>query len=118
MKAKDSVMDRFDIAKRIDHILVDNPNAGGLYLSYKIAEQQAEISFKAGIKEVVEWLKENDILCQHNRTHARQLVKYCGDDGISHTEPKLVYDELCLRCKWQAYINKWEVNSNGSSKPM
>jgi len=59
MEAKDTVIDRFRIAKLIDQILVDYPSAGGLYLSYKVAEEQAEISFKAGIREVVEWVEAN-----------------------------------------------------------
>ena len=49
MEAKDTVMDD----KIMVQTITDNPNVP---MGQALIEKQAEISFKAGIKEVVEWL--------------------------------------------------------------
>ena len=59
MKAKDTIMSD----KELSHFGADNipmPEGGQtLFLNITLVlEKQAEISFKAGIKEVVEWLQE------------------------------------------------------------
>ena len=86
MEAKDTVIEVRELARMTQHILADNEWAGELQINRKIAEVQAEISFKAGRdsrkgeieglmalaftdgermgkqdgrREVVEWIKEN-----------------------------------------------------------
>ena len=81
MEAKDTVMDNSQacdaINRGMDRFLseyADNPQFYGerdrkIYDS--IAEAQAEISFKAGIKEVVGWIENNNVFLVHpdNRIH-------------------------------------------------
>ena len=77
MEAKDTVMriedwEQFDLGarKRTNQLAQDtkgNFNAADIEAIYKAAEiakleKQAEISFKAGIKEVTEWLFNNDFV--------------------------------------------------------
>lgn len=52
MKAKDTVMNPQEMAQTII-------GREDLPMGKAIAEEQAEVSFKAGVKEVVRWLEQN-----------------------------------------------------------
>ncbi len=57
MEAKDTV-----IRYQVNHQVVTGSNEWHMIDGYNLgAEAQAEISFKAGIKEVVDWMKENPV---------------------------------------------------------
>jgi len=60
------------------------------------ARRQAEISFKAGIKEVVEWIDENGI----------EGVEETGE-GFNLDKPQLVVDKK----PWQAKLKEWGIGS-------
>ena len=57
MKAKDTVMSDAELFEIWDERLVLPSNA--IILQRNTAQRQAEISFKAGMKEVVNWIKSN-----------------------------------------------------------
>ena len=84
MEAKDTIMSD----KELSHFGADNipmPEGGQtLFLNITLVlEKQAEISFKAGIKEVVEWIKERD----------------CGDKSCV----AITIDD------WQAKLKEWGI---------
>ena len=54
MKAKDTAMSEEEIWD-----IIKKYNPWGIEQRLVVAEHQAEISFKAGIKEVVDWLRTN-----------------------------------------------------------
>ena len=61
MEAKDTVMTdvkRTEIISR-NLTLDSSMHTAGLVIGRKLLEAQAEISFKAGIKEVVKWIEDN-----------------------------------------------------------
>ena len=62
------------------------------YLSGRTVEVQAEISFKAGIKEIVDWLNKENTLKWKSLTNTPDWFRHCGL-GIS--------DE-----KWQAKLKE------------
>jgi len=70
MEAKDTVMTE-DIINLAHICLISGSYQGTPQrleaLGFLVAERQAEISFKAGIKEVVEWLEAN---CDHTYEYA------------------------------------------------
>ena len=56
MKASDTVMP----FSQIEAIDLKNAESNFTDALYDVAREQAEISFKAGIKEVIEWIKTNN----------------------------------------------------------
>jgi len=59
MKAEDTVMNRTRSNKLTDIIYKDNKIFNDEVVPFLKA--QAEISFKAGIKEVIEWIKKHEL---------------------------------------------------------
>ncbi len=55
MEAKDTVLSK----EQLDAIDLKNAESNFIDALYDTARQQAEISFKAGIKEVVDWVNKN-----------------------------------------------------------
>uniref|UniRef100_A0A6M3LEJ7 Uncharacterized protein n=1 Tax=viral metagenome TaxID=1070528 RepID=A0A6M3LEJ7_9ZZZZ len=80
MKANDTLMDKEALEKCYRDGLL------GWWL--RIAQTQSEISFKAGINEVVEWGKET---CPHCIG-----MTYC-------------YKRVCDTC-WQAKLKEWGID--------
>ena len=63
MEAKDTVMSKSqvnEILKRKGVFIPDFVEYNESHPDYKFCLAQAEISFKAGIKEVVDWIEENN----------------------------------------------------------
>ena len=90
MEAKDTVMSNEQIA-RVTDFSVKNV----AYLDRVIAQVQAEISFKAGCREVVEWL------VSHNRS---KIMDFIG-------EPLYIFDD-----EWQAKLKEWGIEVNANSR--
>ena len=62
MKAEDTVMNPIQLSERIQYFPDWDLARGNQFieeLCYYIARSQAEITFRAGINEVVDWMKEN-----------------------------------------------------------
>jgi len=57
MKAEDTVMSRERAEGTIGYFMSSPKILDGIM---EVAEYQAEVSFKAGIKEVVEWIRAHD----------------------------------------------------------
>lgn len=84
MKAKDTVMSPVEILEIVKAV---DPEWQGYTVDYaiheSIAEAQAEISFKAGMKEVVGWLRENGFLFPgHTRWDADKLQAKLKEWGV------------------------------------
>ena len=60
MKAKDTVMSPIEVSRRVKEIVALSPNIGEAGVNIKIAEDQTEISFKAGMKEVADLIVHAD----------------------------------------------------------
>jgi len=88
MEAKDTAIQAADECEAIPFKWA---NPEDMYYVRAICETQAEISFKAGIEEVVEWLK------QENDKNPRVL------DG-SFIIAKLNQE------RWQAKLKEWEID--------
>mgnify|MGYP001567345448 CR=1 FL=1 len=58
MKASDTVMGRERMLEIRKHVFADNPGTI-VTIQENTAMEQAEISFKAGMREVIEWVKNN-----------------------------------------------------------
>ena len=59
MKTKDTVMSPYKLNKILDDVIEKVGYADDDLIELKIAKAQAEISFKAGMKEVVGWINSN-----------------------------------------------------------
>ena len=97
MEAKDTVMSNEVIREAI--ALGENVDAycGAITGGDKgIAEAQAEISFKAGIKKVVEWVKANANLERGDRD-----VGLCFEDYL-HFDYKA----------WQSQLKEWGIDKS------
>ena len=65
MKAENTVMSDIEVSERIQYFPDWDLGRGNQFieeLCKYIAMAQAEISFKAGIKEVVEWVEKNSLV--------------------------------------------------------
>lgn len=97
MEAKDTVIKRRDCKYQPDgdkdELWVD---IGAVYRDKYMegARNQAEISFKAGIKEVVEWIRE----------HGNQEASYTGDLHMTRS-----WIELSIGA-WEAKLKEWGVD--------
>jgi len=90
MEAKDTVMSEEQIKmawySQLGHVAGDKA----------IAQAQAEISFKAGIKEVVEWIEENLLVAVKDEMSGSQITVTLGKAHESE--------------EWQAKIKEWGTN--------
>lgn len=86
MEAKDTVMSNEDILDKLRELSDDHWAKVLDDIHYYERELQAEISFKAGIKEVVDWINSN------------WFYASCGDMYL-HGD------------KWQAQLKEWGISS-------
>ena len=85
MEAKDTVMNFM----RIEEIDAKNATSNFTDALVDVAREQAEISFKAGIKEVVEWIEKRSSLSP-------------GRCSVAMT-----YES---RLEWQAKLKEWGID--------
>ena len=83
MKAEDTVMSFM----RIEEIDAKNATSNFTDALFDVAREQAQISFRAGIREVIEWGRET---CPHYIG-----MTYC-------------YKRVCDTC-WQSKLKEWGV---------
>ena len=86
MEAKDTVMTRREIAGTLTSM--GSAEGDLTFAQRKLLEKQAEISFKAGIKEAVEWIQsyvQLDILEDEN---GHPIPYYCFDDIVLQAKLK------------------------------
>jgi len=88
MEAKDTVMTRRQQVE-CSH------NPVGELRERDMCEAQAEISFKAGIREVVEWVEENMLV----------VVR----DNLGKTQIDVVIGKAHESEEWQAKLKEWEA---------
>jgi len=93
MEAKDTAMNLSQIVRVLDN-LIESPT---IVKSPELAlvQAQAEISFKAGIKEVVEWIIENAAFPMSNLSYVERQAT-----------PLDVYIEFG---DWQAKLRDWGI---------
>ena len=60
-------------------------------------------SFKAGVKEVVEWIEKHHIIqpCQYGVDH------YDGEGN-----EVMIHQDPCHKCSWQAELKEWGIRSD------
>ena len=95
MEAKDTVMTLEQTQVIVDELIAEESNADRVSLLRTEFEAQAEISFKAGIKEVVGWLEK-----EHKMYAYREINGGRKED----TYGVFVDDD-----KWQAKLKEWEL---------
>ncbi len=78
---------------KVEDTVMKGEQARLAYLSGRTVEQQAEISFKAGIKEVVEWIQANS-----NLERGDWDVGLCFEDYLYFG-----YKD------WQSKLKEWEI---------
>ena len=66
-----------------------------------VAQAQAEISFRAGIREVVDWVKEQD-------KNSDLPLKYITPEKANAESHKSVYMAIPWN-KWQAKLKEWRI---------
>jgi len=90
MEAEDTVMSFTEQTKEMDRVEhAKEPMSGCLI------RKQAEISFRAGIKEVVEWMNERNTLKLKSLEGTGDWFKHCG--------------LLVPMDKWQAKLKEWGI---------
>ena len=90
MKAEDTAMSDEDLMDIAWRIYPDKTNTPFITQERRaVAKAQAEISYKAGIKEVVDWINENNSI---------MVVK---DDGATMF--------LYVGNEWQAKLKEWGI---------
>lgn len=87
MKAQDTVMNFM----RIEEIDAKNATSNFTDALVDVAWEQAQISFEAGIKEVVEWVKANS------------QVECCDPDTMAYFTEYRWVDEA----NWQSKLKEW-----------
>ncbi len=88
---EDTVMTQYQKDCALKLFLKEHPQYKGLNLWKLVARHQAEISFKAGIKEVVGFL---DKPCPHS-------------GGLEEQQLRAID---CTEC-WQAQLKEWGINA-------
>ena len=99
MKARDTVMTGKQVDSEMDRI--EKLDTSYTTAELELCKAQAEISFKAGIREVVEWINSLP------RTHGAEYVfeKYGSPPDIHPTfKPRIFTNE------WQAKLKEWGID--------
>ena len=99
MKAKDTLIDEM----RMHSILSDEsdkPNRSIIQAMKQLGSEQAEISFKTGRKEVVDWIENN----------SEDVPTECFIEGsnIKVQEPPAKY---ILGREWQSKLKEWGLDA-------
>lgn len=89
MKAKDTVMNFM----RIEEIDAKNATSNFTDALVDVAREQAEISFKAGVKEVAEWIKQ-------------RMEHITGEKMTPYWQMELLEHE------WQSKLKEWGISEN------
>ena len=100
MEAKDMVMGKKETLALAD----EGAYIGPVLLGYlkRVKKAQAEISFKAGRKEVVDWVKDNNAL--RDEPWSTEYTEAYGYDPMVEGDVILSYFE------WQAKLKEWGIS--------
>lgn len=75
MKAKDTAMELKQVTEIRTAYPANEVSKAQMIADQKKINEQAELSFKAGIREVVDWVEEEGVMYQYPDTLARWQTK-------------------------------------------
>ncbi len=115
MEAKDTVMSPIDISRKVGEIVILSPMIGEAGVNIKIAELQAEISFKAGVEQEHKTMigvavDEGNRAYQAGR---KEVVDFIGNPfkhnitANAFANIRVHNMEDCFACKYEAKLQKW-----------
>ncbi len=100
MEAKETVMSPIDVSKKVGEIVALSPMIGEAGVNIKIAELQAEISFKAGKKLSLE--KQGQAYLEGKQAGIGEVVEWI--------EPFIeTVDDGEFNKDWQTKLKEWGI---------
>ena len=93
MRAKDTVMKNdFELQRKYKPVIIDNEGGHGEWSIERLLSAQAEITWKAGVKEVVDLIGKAPF--EHNYSmHGHQA-------------------EDCFACEYEVKLKEWGINED------